>query len=253
MFPQFENTNLFLYLNEDKLKQIANAWSDTYKYFTVKISSDEMNKKINEKLTWLSGAEGRYWLAVWDTIKDNFSDGIEFLCLALDSNGNPIKIANSDVASLIFIREIPKEIALKSIKILTVHYPAGLFIPEVGISCANDSYEGERIWNNFKNDRYHSPFVIWGREINLIFLGLIKQIKIAIEKGDSVYADKLKRIFYKIYSAVESSGLKHSELWTYKITNGKLSAVRYPISSDVQLWNLTNLAVEFYIEKLNLR
>lgn len=253
MFPWFENSELFLYLNDGKLKLVADAWSDTYKHFIVKISAEEVNKKINEKLAWLPEIEGRYWKTVWDTMKNDFSEGIEFLCLSLDSNGNPVKIMNSDISSVLFVRDMEKDFVLSLVKILTTPYPVGLFVKGLGVLCANDCYESKKIWEDFKNDRYHSPFVVWGREMNLIFLGLIRQIKMANKIGDGSYVNKLRQIFNDLYSAVEMSGLKHAELWTYRITDGKLNPIRYPTGSDVQLWSFTNLAVEFYIEKLKLR
>jgi hypothetical protein len=50
--------------------------------------------------------------------------------------------------------------------------------------------------------------------------------------------------------AVEASGLSHNELWSYRIVNGELTPVRYGSSSDIQLWNLTNLAVQFRLSQL---
>ena len=56
----------------------------------------------------------------------------------------------------------------------------------------------------------------------------------------------------KTYLAVEASGLKHNELWSYEIDNGKLKPIRYGASTDVQLWNVTDLAVQFTLNRLHL-
>jgi hypothetical protein len=50
--------------------------------------------------------------------------------------------------------------------------------------------------------------------------------------------------------AVRSSGLEHNELWSFRIAGGRLQPVRYGTSSDVQLWNTTDLAVEHALEHL---
>jgi hypothetical protein len=185
-----------------------------------------MSEKINEKFRWMPNDKERYWKRIWEEVRKTLPHEIEFLCLSLDSNANPVKIINS-IDSL-----------LKLMTSLVLPYPVALFVQGLGILCANDNYATEKIWERFKNDKYHSPYVLWGREMNLILLGLLKYIQRFPE-------EKLFDIFRK--------NLKHTELWTYKITNEKLNPVRYATSSDIQLWNLAELAVEFYIEKLNLR
>jgi hypothetical protein len=51
-------------------------------------------------------------------------------------------------------------------------------------------------------------------------------------------------------AAVEASGLKHNELWSYEINGGTLRPIRYGASTDVQLWNVTDLAVQFVITRI---
>jgi hypothetical protein len=50
--------------------------------------------------------------------------------------------------------------------------------------------------------------------------------------------------------AVNASGLQHNELWSYEIKGRRLVPVRYGTSSDVQLWNTTNLVVQYVLSKL---
>ena len=54
----------------------------------------------------------------------------------------------------------------------------------------------------------------------------------------------------RILAAVEASGLGHNELWSYRIEGDRLLPIRYGTSSDVQLWNTTDLAVEFELSRL---
>jgi hypothetical protein len=49
---------------------------------------------------------------------------------------------------------------------------------------------------------------------------------------------------------VDSSGLRHNELWSYDIERARLRPVRYGTSSDVQLWNSTDLAVQFALSRM---
>ena len=54
----------------------------------------------------------------------------------------------------------------------------------------------------------------------------------------------------KSLAAVKASELEHNELWSYQIKADKLLPVRYGTSSDVQLWNATDLVVQFVLSGL---
>ena len=49
-----------------------------------------------------------------------------------------------------------------------------------------------------------------------------------------------------------ASGLKHNELWSYEIVGETLRPIRYGASTDVQLWNVTDLAVQFVLKRLGV-
>jgi hypothetical protein len=51
-------------------------------------------------------------------------------------------------------------------------------------------------------------------------------------------------------AAVQSSGLQHNELWSYRIQDHQLLPTRYGTSSDIQLWNTTSLAVHYVLGNL---
>jgi hypothetical protein len=139
-------------------------------------------------------------------------------------------------------------------------YPVGLFVPRLGPVVANDAYATPAIWEEFRKDAYHSPRVVWGREVNLLFLALARQIARATDASagapDSagrLHVAALDRALQQALDAVEASGLSHNELWSYRIVDGALMPVRYGSSSDIQLWNLTNLAVQFRLSQLRRR
>ncbi|MCZ6818937.1 MAG: hypothetical protein O7G31_05535, partial [Calditrichaeota bacterium] len=93
--------------------------------------------------------------------------------------------------------------------------------------------------------------------VNLFFLGLAKQILTAYDSEGRLkdaklgpYVQELRAILEKTLAAVEASGLKHNELWSYQIEGEKLLPARYATTTDIQLWNLTNLAVQFLLDRL---
>ena len=123
-------------------------------------------------------------------------------------------------------------------------YPVGLFVDRLGPLVANDAYAPPSVWEAFDKDRYHSPHVVWGREVNLFMLGLAKEISSSTDKS---YVNELRTALNRTNAAVEASGLKHTELWSYEIVGGQLHPIRYGAATDIQLWNVTDLAVQFVL------
>jgi hypothetical protein len=149
-------------------------------------------------------------------------------------------VANTDPATGLFLGAFagsePRVIAQ-----LMRPYPVGLFVGGLGPLVANDAYASREVWERFRADAYHSPRVVWGREVNLVLLGLA-----------NLASAEAKEALRRTLEAVEASGLGHNELWSYRIENGRLLPVRYGTSSDVQLWNTTDLAVEFVLWSLKI-
>jgi len=93
--------------------------------------------------------------------------------------------------------------------------------------------------------------------VNLLLLGLANQYLGATDTADrprdpslASYVTEMRDALRRVNAAVEASGLKHNELWSYEITGGKLKPIRYGASTDVQLWNVTDLAVQFALSRI---
>ncbi len=91
---------------------------------------------------------------------------------------------------------------------------------------------------------------MWGREVNLFMLGLAKEISGSGDAGRTAYRNELRDALRRTSAAVEASGLKHTELWSYEINGGRLNPIRYGAATDIQLWNVTDLAVQFVLAQL---
>jgi hypothetical protein len=83
--------------------------------------------------------------------------------------------------------------------------------------------------------------------VNLFLLGVSKHIA---ADPSSPAARAMSDALRRVVDAVQASGFEHSELWSYEIANGRLRAVRYGISSDLQLWSTADLAVQYALSKL---
>jgi hypothetical protein len=200
---------------------------------------------VTARVEALPEAERRYWTGVLAAL--SLRDTL-FLALSLDAAGNPIAIANSDPSTRLFLSTIrPTRLAEASCETFgfVQPYPVGLFIDGVGPVVANDAYASPAIWPRFESDRYHGPRV-GGREVNLFMLGVMNQIATA---RDTAYANELRAALERVRSAVEASAF-HSELWSYEVRGGRAEPARYGTGSDVQLWSMTDLAVQFGLSRL---
>ncbi len=240
-------------------------WRGASRHFVVTVAPEDIRAKVQQKLQWLPAEERVYWQGVLTkTAADTLP--LAFLAISLDSAGKPIPVVNTDPATWLLLRDAtdisPDAIAAvrRDVNAITRPYPVGLFIDRLGPVVANDAYASPIVWEAFKKDTYHSPRVVWGREVNLILLGLANQITGATDDGgkarsvgDAVgYVDDMRSALMQTYLAVEASGLKHNELWSYEIVNGALKPIRYGASTDVQLWNVTDLAVQFVLKRLGV-
>ncbi|MGQ0815075.1 MAG: hypothetical protein ACT4O1_11485 [Gemmatimonadota bacterium] len=247
------------------LGRAVDTWRGSIRHFTVSLSAQEAHSRIAARLASLPPHEAQYWRDV-QTRAAMPDDGLEFLAVSLDQAGKPIGIASTDIATRWFLEDITAAVLadpartpaiLKEIQMVTLPYPHGLLIERLGPVVANDAFATPDVWAGFQRDDYHSPRVVWGREVNLLLLGFMRQIGAAYDATGQLrspalrpYVVALEDAMRRTLAAVEESGLKHNELWSYRIEGDRLIPIRWGSSSDVQLWNLTNLVVQYLISRV---
>jgi len=209
------------------------VWKGADRHFRVALSPAEVSQRVAGRLGELPAEERTYWQGVLQRAGP-MQDTLRFLALALDGAGRPIPIMNTDPATLLLLDSLDADRARALIDPMLHPYPIGLLIENLGPVVANDAYAAPEVWRTFRRDAYHGPAVVWGREVNLLLAGLARLIPLS---------DAGRRIT----DAVDRSGLRHAELWSYKIADGRLVPARYGTSSDVQLWSLTDLAVQYLL------
>ncbi len=249
------------------LRSAIATWRGARRHFEVRLDPDAIRRQVDALLASLPSAEYDYWRQRYQ--EDSLvARPLSLLALSLDSVGQPIPAANSDPATDVFIEDYTDEIlqgtvepaaVLQMLEVFERPYPVGLFVEGLGPLVVNDAYASAVVQRRFREDPYHSPRVVWGREVNLLFLGLAHRIEAAFDASDRLrddseavraYVEGLRHILEITRQAVETSGLRHNELWSYRIDGGTLRPVRYGTSSDIQLWNITDLAVRFLLDRL---
>ncbi len=254
------------WLNDKAMREKAvSTWRDAGRHFEIRMSSNEANAALTSAVSRFPENEQDYWRQQVDKRADSQGD-IVFTAIALDEYGKTIPVMHTDPATWLFLEDITGaildnrldvDIALQQLKPFSDPYPVGLFLAGVGPVVANDAYASQKIWDDFREDIYHSPLVIWGREVNLLLLGLLKEIDAAHDEDGALRSPQLARLvnemqdlLLKSHQAVQASGLSHNELWRYRIENGQLLPARYATTTDIQLWNLTDIAVQYFLDKM---
>ena len=159
------------------LRRAIDTWKGARKHFTVKLSPGQIRNAITAKLRSLPSAERAYWNGVLAAQKEP-GDSLIFLALSLDPSGNlfPWSIPTR-LTELFLDPDLAPDLVSQEIQPVLRPYPVGLFVPGLGPLVANDAYASPAIWDRFQKDQYHSPRVVWGREVNLLFLGLAYQLE----------------------------------------------------------------------------
>src|SRR3989454_2540543 len=205
------------------------TWRGAVRHFAVALAPAEVQARVRAKLASLPEMERAHWDRV--LARSGFpTDTLRFYAVSLDSLGRPIPVMSTDQAMLSLTPQ-----GVRDLQPFLLPYPVGLFVDGLGPVIANDAYATPDVWQMFERDLYHSPRVVWGREVNILLTALARP-------GDGNRGAR-----DSILGAVERSGLRHAELWSYRIDGAGLHPVRYGTSSDVQLWSLTDLAVQFLL------
>ena len=266
-----ESSSLEAYLSDrETLSDAIDTWRGARRHFEIGVEPAEIRRRVEEALERLPESEADYWRQRLRE-DDAAEQPLSFLALSLDDRGRPVAAANTDPATALFLEDYTGMIAagtadpaavLEIVDTIARPYPVGLFVGGLGPVVVNDVYASPTVQERFRADLYHSPRVAWGREVNLVLLGLGRQLEAAYDASGRLrdesaamrtYVEALWGALGAIQEAVEASGLSHNELWSYRIEGGALQPVRYGTSSDIQLWNVTDLAVGFLLDSLPQR
>lgn len=252
------NSPLGAYLREPAtLRAAVDAWRQASRHFEVTLSWPEVRERVDARIASMNEPDRGFWSARFAATSD--TSGLSFLAIALDGAGRPIPVANSDVATRLFLgdtegpRGVPDAMAraavLRDVRLFSQPYPVGLLVDSVGPVVSNDAYASPSIWRDFDRDRYHSPHVVWGRENNLFLIGVMNRLAdigpvAGLDTASRSYVRAMISAAKLVRTSVDASGF-HSELWSYEIRDGKVVPIRYGSGSDVQLWSTTDLVVQF--------
>lgn len=241
------------------LRRAVDTWRGASSHFVVRLSPAEVRASVAARLAAMTEDDRRHWSGVLERTRAD-RDSFVFMALALDGVGRPIPVANSDVATRLFLGDSDlagtpagaqaRVDVLRDVRTFTRAYPVGLLIDGIGPAVASDAFATPAVWGDFERDRYHGPRVVWGRENNLFLIGTMRRIADAAgDPAAAAYVNELRSAVDRVLTAVDASGF-HSELWSYEVRGGRVVPIRYGSGSDVQLWSTTDLVVAYQRARL---
>ncbi|MFN8580088.1 MAG: hypothetical protein U0163_03805 [Gemmatimonadaceae bacterium] len=248
-------TPLGTYLRDRASLHAAIAtWQHAASHFVVTLSPDEVRAGVEARLSGQAPAARDYW-----TTRLGAVDSLTFLTLALDADGKPIRVVNTDPATRLFLGEhetsdstwnsADARAAERDVAAVVREYPVGLLLPGIGPAVANDAYAPVAVQSAFDRDAYHGPKVVWGREVNLFVLGAARRAALAHDAHEDAHAHLMREAIERVRSAVDAAGFR-SELWSYDWRDGRPVPARYGSGGDVQLWSTTDLVVQYILSTL---
>ncbi|HEU4680283.1 MAG TPA: hypothetical protein VFS51_00975, partial [Gemmatimonadales bacterium] len=198
--------------NPATLQRAISTWRTARRHFEVAQGTRKVQDQVKTTLAWLPEEERSFWQKVAKAQK--LTDSLRFLALSLDSAGSPIPVVNTDPATGLFLDDhssrlqssaLRPETVLRDVAPFVIPYPFGLMVDSLGPLVANDAFASQKIRERFRKDQYHGSRVVWGREVNLLLLGLANQISGASGAPRQLLHDALRLTL----AAVNASGLEH--------------------------------------------
>jgi len=172
---------------------------------------------------------------------------VRFPAIALDAQGRPIPVQNSDPGFALLFDQPPAE-ALKVMASGFIDaFPAGLRTG-AGMLVANPAFADAAIQRKFSPNAYHGT-VVWSWQQALVAAGLARQL----ERRD-LPADvraSLARAQSCLWDGIEAThSVQSSELWSWRYADGRYQVVPFGAagadvdeSNAAQLWSTVYLAL----------
>ena len=269
---RFDNLGEVL-MNHEILDTSIKKWEQAKKHYKIELTPQQMKEKLKDYIenAPLKKEEKGYILSTkiengitvkefvyGDKTPDILKDGIVFYAVSLDKDGKPVEVMNSDSGFRLFNGNPDPEEIKHILKTINLPYPVGL-AQKGGILTASPVYASDKsLWKTLDQNAYHGR-VVWSWQMSLMEKGLCKQIKRFLkDPGKKELVKDMFSSLKNLRKMEEFSGeLVNSELWTFKVENGKLIPIAYGVeksseteSNPVQLWSTVGISTMFDFDEI---
>ncbi|AQR63116.1 hypothetical protein BZG35_16760 [Brevundimonas sp. LM2] len=172
---------------------------------------------------------------------------LRFHGIALDAQGQPVPIINSDEGfDLLFADPGPEQLDL-AVESIMRPFPAGL-MTDVGLLVANPAQADATVEARFSPQEYHGA-VIWSWQQALLAAGLERQLARANLPPPT--RDRLVKAQTDLWTVIQAGNqVRNSELWSWTWADGRYQVAPFGAAADdvdesnaAQLWSTVYLAV----------
>ncbi len=173
---------------------------------------------------------------------------LTFHAIALDADGKPVPILNSDEGFALLFGDPPPADLDTFVGAIMRPFPAGL-MTDIGLLVANPALAGREAQAHFTPSAYHGT-VVWSWQQALLAAGLERQL----ERRDLPPAtrNRLRQAQASLWRAISATrALQSSELWSWTYREGRYRMVPFGAgrrdvdeSNAAQLWSTVYLAVK---------
>lgn len=238
-------------------RELALRWSAVEERYGVRLSEALVRERLRTFLAGLPEGERAFYLdrgfgAGATTLRaflegaPALPQGLRFPALALQEDGKPVEVMNSDLGFRLFLGEPSQTEVEALLPLLELDYPVGL-MTGVGPVVANAAYSlDERHRRELGRDAYHGA-VVWSWQSLMLRAGLARQ-----KERFPALAARLDAVAQRLAAAEARAGaLAGSELWTFAVEGGDWQPVAFGMgtssskdeSNPVQLWSTVYPAV----------
>lgn len=221
----------------------AEAWRGAASHFRVQLGEDAARARITAQ----AAAEGLDPAPALASV----AGPVVLDAIALDENGAPIPVINSDVGFHWLYGAPPSEDVARNARRLFAPYPAGLLTP-LGALVANPTFAADPALRGlFTRHDYHGT-VVWSWQQALLAAGIRRQLARTDLGADARGAlEEAESALWKAIRATQVLGMGTAELWSYTVKNGRFELVPFgeghgdaDESNAIQLWSTVYLSVQ---------
>lgn len=238
---------------------VAESWDGAKEHFHVRLDAGQVRERLQKFMAGgtLTPAETAFYLSrpveeggptlgAFLSGAPALKDGLSFMALSLDEQGNKIEIPNTDASFRLFLGDPPRQDVEDMLKLLELPYPVGL-MTEVGPVVANAAYSSDPVHHKELDRQGYHGAVIWSWQSAMLQAGLARQRSLHPE-----LADRLNAAIDRLQAAeVKAGPLATSELWTHEVVDGEQRATAWggqdaaggDESNAAQLWSTVYPAV----------
>lgn len=217
--------------------RMAATWStEAPKHFLVTIPADEARRAL-----------AAYAAAAGLTPPKAIDSTVRFHAVALDENGKPIPILNSDEGFRLLFADPPAAEVEAAVAAALGPFPAGL-LTGAGMVVANPAYADAGFWPRFDRRKYHGT-VIWSWQQALMAAGIERQL--CRTDLPATTRATLRTAQARLWAAIEAARpFQSAELWSWREASGRYEVVPFgqaaadeTEANAAQLWSSVYLGV----------